>query len=92
VFFLVSFDIVEDPVRAKVVRVLKEYGVRVQKSVFECSSLNEGQYLRMKTRIEDLIDAGVDSVRYYALCGTCLGKMEFTGIGKAPDEEVYRVV
>jgi len=92
VFFLVSFDIVQDPTRAKVVKVLQEYGVRVQKSVFECSKVNENQFLRMKTRVEDLIDAGEDSVRYYALCGACLGKMEFAGIGKAPKQEVYRVI
>ena len=38
-FYLVCFDIVEDPARAKVVKVLKEYGERVQKSVFECPNL-----------------------------------------------------
>lgn len=91
-FYLVSFDIVADPARARVVRVLKGYGVRVQKSVFECSKLNESQFLKMKTRIEDLIDAGEDSVRYYALCGACLDRVEFTGVGKPPEREAYRVV
>ena len=91
-FYLVSFDIVEDRARARVVKVLKEYGSRVQKSVFECSNLNEARFLKMKTRIEDRVDAGEDSVRYYLLCGSCLGKVEFTGIGKAPEKEVYRVV
>ena len=91
-FYLVAFDIVEDRARAKVVKTLKEYGVRVQKSVFECGNLNESRFLRMKTRIEDHIDAGEDSVRYYVVCRSCLEKMEFMGIGKAPDTEVYRVV
>ncbi|MEW6665760.1 MAG: CRISPR-associated endonuclease Cas2 [Thermodesulfobacteriota bacterium] len=91
-FYLVAFDIVEDPSRAKVVKVLKEYGVRVQKSVFECANLNEGRFLKMKSRVEDLVDAGEDSVRYYSLCGACLDKMEFTGIGRGPEKEVYRVV
>ena len=91
-FCLVSFDIVADPARAKVVKVLKEYGERVQKSVFECPNLNEKQFLRLKIRIEDLIDAAEDSVRYYILCRSCLSKMEFTGIGKFPEREAYRVV
>lgn len=91
-FCMVCFDIVEDAARAKAVKVLKEYGERVQKSVFECSNLNEGQFLKMKNRIEDLIDVVKDSVRYYILCRACLIKMEFAGVGKAPDKEVYRVV
>jgi CRISPR-associated protein Cas2 len=92
VFYLICFDIVEDLPRAKVAKVLKEYGVRVQKSVFECSNLTEKRFLEMKTRIEDLIDASEDSVRYYSLCRSCLSKMEFTGIGEAPEGEAYRVV
>ena len=91
-FYLVCFDIVEDPARAKVVKVLKEYGQRVQKSVFECPNLKENRFFRMKNRIEDLIDVTEDSVRYYVLCGSCLSKVEFTGIGKAPDKEAYRVL
>ncbi len=91
-FYLVSFDIVEDPVRARVVKVLKEYGVRVQKSVFECSKLSESLFLKMKTRIEALIDSGEDSVRYYALCGACLERVELSGIGKEPEKEGFRVV
>lgn len=91
-FYLVCFDIVEDLPRARVARVLKEYGERVQKSVFECPNLNENRFLRMKTRVEDLIDTTQDSVRYYILCRSCLSKMEFTGIGKFPEREAYRVV
>lgn len=91
-FYLVCFDIVEDKPRAGVVKILKEYGGRVQKSVFECPNLNENRFFRMKNRIEDLIDATEDSVRYYLLCRSCLSKMEFVGIGKSPEKEVYRVV
>jgi CRISPR/Cas system-associated endoribonuclease Cas2 len=46
----------------------------------------------MKIRIEDLIDAAEDRVRYYTLCQACLSKVEFTGIGKSPEKEAYRVV
>jgi CRISPR-associated protein Cas2 len=91
-FTLVCFDIVEDPVRARVVKVLKGYGQRVQKSVFECARLREGQFVKMKTRIEELVDQSQDSVRYYRVCQACLGKMEYTGIGETPDTREYRVV
>lgn len=91
-FYLVCFDIVEDPARARVVKVLKEYGVRVQKSVFECSKLSEERFVKMKTRLEERIDSGEDSIRYYALCGSCLDRVELAGIGKEPEKESYKVV
>ena len=91
-FFVVCFDIVDDRARARAAKVLKEYGQRVQKSVFECSLLTEEKFLKLKNRLEDLIDNSEDTVRYYFLCKACLDKMEFSGIGEAPDIENYRVV
>ena len=91
-FYLVCFDIVEDRVRARACKILKEYGERVQKSVFECPDLNEKKFLGLKTRMEDCIDNTEDTVRYYALCRGCIQKMEFSGIGSAPRTEKYRVV
>ncbi|HDG96778.1 MAG TPA: CRISPR-associated endonuclease Cas2, partial [Desulfobacterales bacterium] len=53
-FYLVCFDIVDDRTRQRVVKVLKGYGHRVQKSVFECSKLSEDRYLKLKNKLEDL--------------------------------------
>ncbi len=91
-FYLVCFDVVDDRSRARVVKVIKEYGVRVQKSVFECANLTEEKLLKMKGRLEGCIDEGEDTVRYYALCRECLRKAEHSGIGEPPDPAAYRVV
>ncbi len=91
-FYLVCFDIVDDRVRYRTVKILKKYGMRVQKSVFECPGLTEKQYLKMKYRIEDCIDASEDSVRYYFLSKDCIWKMEYSGIGDPPQVQRYRVV
>jgi len=91
-FFLVCFDISDDRVRYRVVKVLKGFGLRVQKSVFECGDLTEERFLKMKNRIEDLIDQGNDSVRYYRLCRGCLRRIEYSGVGELPDGEAFRVV
>ena len=91
-FYLVCFDIVEDAPRARVVKVLKEYGERVQKSVFECANLSEKAFLKMKSRVEDLIDSGEDTVRYYVLCQGCLKNMELSGVGEPPKVQAFRVV
>jgi CRISPR-associated protein Cas2 len=91
-FYLVSFDIVDDRVRYRVVKVLKRFGVRVQKSVFECGRLTEKQFLKMKRLLEDQIDHGEDSVRYYPVCRDCLGKVEVSGDGRVPTSEDFKVV
>ncbi len=91
-FFLVCFDIVDDRTRYRVVKILKEYDYRVQKSVFECSRVSEEQFLKMKHRIEERIDHGDDTVRYYSICRRCLTKMEFSGTGEPPTILDYQVV
>ena len=91
-FYLVSFDILDDRVRYRVVKVLKRFGVRVQKSVFECGRLTEKQFLKMKRLLEDQIDHGEDSVRYYPVCRDCLGKVEVSGDGRVPKSQNFKVV
>lgn len=91
-FFLVCFDIADDRIRYRVVKVLKGYGGRVQKSVFECENLTEERFLRMKNSIEELIDHGEDSVRYYLLCRGCIRRIEYSGTGELPKGEDFRVV
>jgi len=90
-FYLVCFDIADDHIRYRVVKVLKGYGVRVQKSVFECSSLTEEQFLKLKHRIEECIDATQDSIRYYLLCKKCIRNVEYSGLGELPSEVSYKV-
>jgi len=92
VFYLVCFDIVDDRTRQRVVKCLKSFGERVQKSVFECGDLNEERFLKLKSSVEDLIDSTEDTVRYYPLCKGCLRNVEFSGIGEAPKEGRFRVV
>lgn len=91
-FYLVCFDIVDDRARQRVVKSLKSYGERVQKSVFECPSMTEEKFLKMKNGLEELIDVGEDTIRYYPLCRSCLANVEYTGIGVPPRQEKYRVV
>ncbi len=91
-FYLVCFDIVDDNVRNRVVKVLKGYGYRVQKSVFECPELTEKQFLTMKDKIEGLIDFTEDTVRYYRQCSHCLKNCELSGIGELPKIKSYAII
>ena len=91
-FYLVCFDIVNDRIRYRAAKTLKGYGIRVQKSVFECPNLTEERFLKLKNRLEDIIDNGEDSVRYYRICKACLSEMEWSGIGRPPEKKPYKVV
>lgn len=80
-FYLISFDITDDKVRRKVVKILESNATRVQKSVFE-AWLNEKEYVRLKFDIDSLIDPLSDSVRYYLMCKNCVDNIQVSGLGK----------
>lgn len=90
-FYLVCYDIVDDNTRYKVAKVLKSYGQRVQKSAFECQDLSERGFLKMKDKIEGLIDFTEDNVRYYRLCRRCLQDFEQSGQGEQPEIKSFHV-
>ena len=86
---LVSYDIPDDRRRTKLAHTLKDFGQRVQYSVFECQ-LREEQLLRLRTRVAALIDAEEDSVRIYRLCAECTVRLEIQGLGQpTQDPDVY---
>ena len=91
-FYVVAFDISDDKKRYRCAKVLKGFGVRVQKSVFECQGLSERRFLKMKAAIEDIIDATTDTVRYYRLCKECVSRVEVTGQGEPPDDTDFKIV
>ncbi len=90
-FCLVCFDIVDDRIRYRAVKILKSFGVRVQKSVFECDSITEEQFIKLQRRMEECIDCSEDSVRYYILCRNCISRVEYSGIGERPGNASYKV-
>ena len=50
----------------RVAKACKDYGQRVQNSVFECQ-LTEAQLATLKNLISDIIDKDLDSIRIYEL-------------------------
>lgn len=86
---VVSYDVREDRRRTRLAHALKDFGERVQLSVFECR-LDEGQLERLRVRITKEIELMEDSVRIYRLCGECTGRLELLGMGKIlEDPEVF---
>lgn len=81
---VVSYDIVDDRRRARLAKHLVNYGVRVQKSVFECI-LTAPQYDEMKQKALGYVENDEDSFRIYQICENCVAKIETFGISSVSD-------
>jgi CRISPR-associated protein Cas2 len=88
---LVSYDIVDDRRRTRLAHTLKDFGRRVQYSVFECS-LEEAQVERMEAKIARLIEPAEDRVRIYRLCVACRARVVLLGQGElTTDPDFYLI-
>lgn len=86
---VVSYDIRDDRRRTRAAHLLKDFGRRVQYSVFECR-LGAEQVERLESRLLAEIEPEEDSVRVYRLCADCRGKVAILGVGEMTEEpEVY---
>jgi len=86
---LVSYDVnTEDKEGqrrlARVGKACKNYGQRVQYSVFECS-VNEMGLERLRAKLRAIIDAETDSLRIYHLRGQREDYLEAYGVDRYVD-------
>jgi len=87
---VVIYDIADPRRLNKIAKVIKDYGIRVQKSIFEVD-VNNTAFEEMKFRIEKIIEMSEDGVKYFPLCEKCINTVEIIGQGIFidPDEEYY---
>jgi CRISPR-associated protein Cas2 len=87
---IVAYDITEVKRLNKIAKIMLDYGVRVQKSIFEIT-VTPPVFRAMKKRVEKIIVAELDGVKYYPLCEKCAGTVEIIGQGQFtdPDREYY---
>jgi CRISPR-associated protein Cas2 len=84
-FYSICYDIRDDQRRNQVARVLKDYGERVQLSVFEANLVPE-QLERLKKRLARLLKPEEDGLRFYPLCAACASRIEILGLGVATQD------
>ncbi len=68
----------------RVAKACKDYGQRVQFSVFECE-IDPAQWTALRQRLIDEIDPAVDSLRFYFLCSKWRGRIEEIGAKESYD-------
>lgn len=84
-FYLICYDIVKDSRRNKTAHLLEGYGMRVQKSVFECV-LNEKQLELLERKLKRYIKAEEDQVRFYPMSAHTRRKVVILGL--QPNQQV----
>jgi len=90
-FVLVSYDVsTTDPKGSRrlnrVAKACKDYGQRVQFSVFECI-VDPAQWAVLRQRLIDEIDQERDSLRFYYLGSNWRRRVEHIGAKKTIDQE-----
>jgi CRISPR-associated protein Cas2 len=90
-FVLVTYDVkTSDPGGTKrlrrVAKACKDYGQRVQFSVFECI-VDPAQWTKLRQRLIDEIEEEVDSLRFYFLGSNWKRRVEHVGAKPGIDQE-----
>jgi len=75
----------------RVAKVCRDYGQRVQYSVFECS-VDPAQWVLLRAKLLTEIDRDQDSLRFYFLGANWRNRVEHVGANKPIDPEDPLVV
>lgn len=88
---VVCFDVRDRKRLYRVARELGNFGVRVQKSVFECR-LDKEQLGELQRRLAKWIDGDRDQVRYYFLCPKDVEQITIDGPGRVTFDPAFTMV
>ena len=77
--YIVSYDISADKKRTKASKLLEDFGVRIQYSVFECE-LTKKELKELKAKLSEIINEKIDSVLFILQCENCKNKKEQLGV------------
>lgn len=89
--YVIAFDITDDQVRYRAVKILLKYCYRVQKSVFE-GYLSRQALDECISQLDALIDPETDSVRYYQLCSGCAENALLSGNSPRIEDIQYMII
>lgn len=80
---VVAYDIADPRRLQRIAKIMEDYGVRVQKSVFEVE-IAPNEMRGMQRRIKAKMDPQEDGVKYFPLCQRC-ASVAFAWGPDAPD-------
>jgi CRISPR-associated protein Cas2 len=88
---LVSYDITDNKNRGKIFKYLKDYGIPMQKSVFEL--MVEGElFENIQRELCGYIKDKNDSIRFYKICETCRERILISGKGELIFNREFEII
>lgn len=84
---IVAYDIASRKRLRRVAKVCDRFGVRVEKSVFECK-LNDAEFRDFWSELGKEIDSDEDALVCYPLCGACESKILLAGNSVRPSRPI----
>ncbi len=87
---IISYDIQDDKKRTRLANKLKDFGPRVQYSVFEAEITAE-ELKRMRKLLKEIPLEEKESIRLYQLCSTCKSRIKIWGSGEVTDDKPYYI-
>lgn len=89
-FVVVAYDISNTRKRTKISKMLEQYGVRINRSVFECM-FTKDQFAKIKIELMAKINPKTDVLVFYVLCINCYTKLERFPEQKAITDQIVTV-
>jgi len=89
-FVVIAYDIADDRRRQKIAKLLVQFGVRCNESVFECV-LTQPKIQKMLQQLNKLANEQEDSILIYYLCKPCVMKRETIGQRPQPLSEIVMI-
>jgi len=89
--YIISYDISQDRRRAKAANIIKDYGIRVQKSVFECF-VKPDSFKKLIAQLDKIIDYKTDSILGYMVCEACLKHKQTMGQNIIQTKEDFFII
>lgn len=95
-YYVIAYDVCTETKEGRrrlrqVAQTCKNFGLRVQHSVFECQ-LNDKQFYRLKTALLDIVENKEDSLRFYRIREPYEENIEHHGIGEVPDPDDQMII
>ncbi|NLP09437.1 CRISPR-associated endonuclease Cas2 [bacterium] len=87
---IISYDITDNKKRTRLAKKLKDFGPRVQKSVFEADVHKQelDKLFAVLSKVE--LDPD-DSIRLYRICSQCAGVIKIWGYGEVTKDADYYI-
>lgn len=90
-YYIIMYDISSQKRLNKVAKILLDYAVRIQFSVF-IADIELSIFEQLERRISKVIDVNEDRIRYFTLCKKCFNNKVFFGMGEIEQKHSFIIL